>query len=193
MSISLDKGQRISLDKLNNGVALTHVFMGLGWDAASGGFLGFGGGSIDLDASCLMFDENKNLIDTVWFRHLKSNDGSVVHSGDNLTGAGDGDDEVISVDLTKLPANVKILIFTINSYQGQTFKKVKNASARLVDKTTNKELAIYNLSGADGGDHTGMVMVKLYLRDSEWRIQAIGNPADGQTVKDIVPLITPYL
>lgn len=192
MSVSLEKGQRVSLAKLADGGQLTQVFMGLGWDAARG-FLGFGGGNIDLDASCLMFDKDKNLVDTVWFRQLKSKDGSIVHSGDNRTGDGDGDDEVISVNLEKVPTEVEVMLFTINSYEGQTFKKVKNASARLVDKTTGKELAMYNLSGEDGGDHTGMLMTKLYRKDGEWRLQAIGSPADGRTVRDILPAVQSYL
>jgi tellurium resistance protein TerZ len=152
-----------------------------------------GGGNIDLDASCLMFNGEKKLVDSVWFRQLKSKDGSIVHSGDNRTGDGDGDDEVISVNLANVPGEVETMLFTINSYEGQTFKKVKNASARLVDKTTGKELAKYNLSGEDGGDHTGMLMTKLYRKDGEWRIQAIGAPADGRTVVEILPAVQPYL
>ncbi len=110
MGINLQKGQKISLDKEAGG-GLTRIVMGLGWDAAKskGGMLGglFGGGggdSIDLDASCLMFDEAGNLLDTVWFRQLRSQDGSIQHSGDNRTGEGEGDDEQIQVNLASVPA-----------------------------------------------------------------------------------------
>ena len=96
MAVSLEKGQKISLDK-TAGSSLTQITMGLGWDVAkTKGFFGFGGGSetIDLDASCLMFDENSQAVDAIWFAQLTSKDGSIRHSGDNRTGAGDGDDEV---------------------------------------------------------------------------------------------------
>jgi len=99
MSVNLQKGQKISLDKEAGGT-LTKITMGLGWDAVkTKGFLGFGGKTeaVDLDASVVMFDEGNRLVDTVWFRQLKSKDGSIVHTGDNRTGAGDGDDEQINV------------------------------------------------------------------------------------------------
>src|SRR5688572_33469162 len=103
MGVNLSKGQRISLDK-EAGTTLTQVVMGLGWDAMKKkGFFGSSSQSIDLDASCLMFDEGKQLLDTVWFRQLKSNDGSIQHTGDNRTGAGEGDDEQIKVDLSRVP------------------------------------------------------------------------------------------
>ena len=110
MAVNLQKGQKISLEKEAGGV-LTKVVMGLGWDAVkSKGFLGFGGSAqeIDLDASCIMFDEQGNLVDAIWFRQLKSKDGSIVHTGDNRTGDGDGDDEQIIVDLTKVPSSVML-------------------------------------------------------------------------------------
>jgi tellurium resistance protein TerZ len=125
MALSLTKGQKISLEKENGG-GLSKVAMGLGWDAARGQ-------SIDLDASCIMFNATKNIIDTVWFGQLQSKDGSVKHSGDNLTGAGDGDDETITVDLTRVLANVNSLVFTINSFTGQTFDQIENAFCRLVN------------------------------------------------------------
>lgn len=186
MSVSLNKKQSVSLEKTSGG--LTRVFMGLGWDAAKakGGFFGklFGAEpeSIDLDASCLLLDEKKNIVDTVWFRQLKSRDGSVVHSGDNLTGDGDGDDEVISVDLTKLPSKVKHLVFVISSFRGQTFDKIDQASCRLVDQTTNTELASYTLSGKN--PYTAQVMVQVYKENGIWTMQAIGESTNGRTVND---------
>ncbi len=142
MAISLQKGQKISLSKESGG-SLSKVIMGLGWDAkkSGGGLLKglFGGGgsdAIDLDASCILFDDNNKAVDTVYFGHLKSKDGSIVHTGDNRTGAGDGDDEQIIVDLDKVPANVKSLVFTVNSFTGQTFDSVENAYCRLVDSSS---------------------------------------------------------
>src|ERR1700754_103512 len=123
MAISLAKGQKISLDK-EAGKALSKVVMGLGWDAKkSKGFLGFGGSApdIDLDASCVLFDEQKQPLDAVYFRQLRSKDGSITHTGDNRTGDGDGDDEQIIVELSKVPPNVKTLMFTVNSFTNITF------------------------------------------------------------------------
>lgn len=193
MSVNLQKGQKISLTKESGG-ALSSVVMGLGWDVAEKkGFFGFGGGSqsIDLDASCLMFDENRNLLDTVWFRQLKSKDGSIKHTGDNLTGDGDGDDEKIIVDLDKVPANVKSLVFTVNSFRGQTFAEVKNAFCRIVDQATNQEVARYNLSAQ--GDHSAQIMAKLYRHNGEWKMHAIGENGNGRTFQDLMPQITPHL
>ncbi len=182
-SINLEKGQKINLQK-EDGSELKRIFMGLGWDAATGGFFG-GGGSIDLDASVGMFTETKEMIDSVWFGHLHSNDGSIRHSGDNLTGAGDGDDEVINVDLSTVPTNVKTLVFVINSFRGQTFDKVKNCFARLVDSVGNKEVCIYKL--ADRGSHTGMIMAKVYRHNDGWKMAALGVPCNGKTIRDIAP------
>jgi len=184
-SINLTKGQKIELKKADGG-ALTAVFMGLGWDASSGGFLGMGGGSIDLDASVIMFDVNKTVVDTVSFSKLHSSDGSIRHSGDNLTGAGDGDDEVIHVNLTTVPTNVDSLVFVVNSYQGQTFNKVKNCFARLVDSVENKEICIYKLNER-GTTNTGLIMAKLYRHNGGWKMNALGTPCNGRTVASIVP------
>lgn len=193
MSVNLQKGQKITLTKEGGG-ALSSVVMGLGWDVAEKkGFFGFGGGSqsIDLDASCLMFDENRNLLDTVWFRQLKSKDGSIKHTGDNLTGDGDGDDEKIIVDLDKVPANVKSLVFTVNSFRGQTFAEVKNAFCRIVDQATNQEVARYNLSAQ--GSHSAQIMAKLYRHNGEWKMHAIGENGNGTTFQDLMPQILPHL
>src|SRR3954451_21202346 len=113
--VSLSKGQSVSLEKKSGG-SLTRVRMGLGWDAAEKKGL-FGkkrAQSIDLDASALLFNTQGQLVDQVWFRQLTSKDGSVQHTGDNRTGAGEGDDESIRVDLAKVPAEVATLVFTVN-------------------------------------------------------------------------------
>ena len=193
MSVNLQKGQKISLDKEAGG-ALSKVTMGLGWDAIkSKGLFGFGGKTetIDLDASCVLFDEANNQVDTVWFRQLKSKDGSIVHTGDNRTGAGDGDDEQIIVDLSKVPANVKSLVFTVNSFTGQNFSTVQNAFCRIFDTNSNKEIARYDLSVQ--GSHTAQIMAKLYRHNGEWKMHAIGENGSGRTFDDLMPLITPHL
>lgn len=193
MSVNLQKGQRISLKK-DNGGELTSIIMGLGWDVAQkGGFFNKlrGGDSIDLDASCLMFDTNKQPVDVVWFQQLRSNDGSIVHTGDNQTGEGDGDDEQIIVDLTRVPANVKTLVFTVNSFTGQNFSDVENAYCRIVDKTTGKEVAKYNLSAQ--GTHTAQVMAKVYRHNNEWKMHAIGENTMGRVFNEMMPSIVPHL
>lgn len=185
--VSLQKGQSVRLEKSGGGT-LTRVAMGLGWDVrkAKGlfGMLGGGGGDIDLDASCLLFDGGRNLIDQVWFRQLASNDGSIVHSGDNRTGAGDGDDETISVDLTRLPANVSTLVFTVNSFLGDSFDRIENAYCRVVDSTNGSELARYDLTGS--GPHTGQVMAKLSRSGDGWEMKALGERTTGRTFQDMM-------
>ena len=188
MSISLSKGQTLSLAKNNPG--LSRVFMGLGWDPIKkGGFLGGlfgggGGGSIDLDASVIVFDAARNEIETVFFRNLKSADGAIKHDGDNLTGDGDGDDEVIHVDLSRLDPRAAHLVFTVNSFRGQTFKEVDNAVARLVDETNGKEICSFTLK--EQGPHTGAVMASLSKGAEGWTMKAHGKPATGRTVQDLV-------
>jgi tellurium resistance protein TerZ len=193
MSVNLSKGQKISLDKEAGG-ALTKVTMGLGWDAIkSKGLFGFGGKSetVDLDASCVLFDEANNPIDTVWFRQLKSKDGSIVHTGDNRTGAGDGDDEQIVVDLSRVPANVKSLVFTVNSFTGQSFEKIENAFCRIMNAADRKEVARYDLSVQ--GSHTAQIMAKLYRHNGEWKMHAIGENGSGRTIEDLIRQIVPHL
>ena len=189
VSISLSKGQAVSLSKSNPG--LSRVFMGLGWDPVkkAGGFLGGlfgggGGGSIDLDASVIMFDAGKNSLETVYFRNLKSSNGAVVHDGDNVTGVGDGDDEVIHVDLSRLDPRTVHLVFTVNSFRGQTFKEVDNAVARLVDETNGREICSFTLR--EQGPHTGVVMASLSKGADGWTMKAHGLAATGRTVDDLV-------
>ncbi|MDQ1922865.1 TerD family protein [Massilia pseudoviolaceinigra] len=193
MSVNLQKGQKISLDK-EAGSTLTRITMGLGWDAIkTKGLFGFGGKSqtVDLDASCLLFDESNRAIDVVWFRQLKSKDGSIVHTGDNRTGAGDGDDEQILVDLTQIPASVKSLVFTVNSFTGQNFSQVENAYCRIINGADQKEVARFNLSVQ--GDHTAQIMAKLYRHNGEWKMHAIGENGSGRTFDELMPKITPHL
>ena len=193
MAVNLVKGQKISLEKEAGG-ALSQVVMGLGWDVKKkGGFLGFGGQEqdVDLDASCVLFDENRQMLDAVWFRQLQSRDGSIRHTGDNRTGAGEGDDEQIMVDLSKVHVGVKSLVFVVNSFTGQNFSQIENAFCRIVDGRTQREIARYNLSSA--GNHTAQVMAKLYRHNNEWKMHAIGENASGRTFDELLPAITPHL
>lgn len=194
MTVNLQKGQKISLSKEVGGT-LTSVVMGLGWDAVEkkGGFFGFGGSrqEIDLDASCLLFDDSRALVDTIWFRQLHSKDGSIVHTGDNRTGDGDGDDEQIIVNLAAVPAGVKSLVFTVNSFTGQDFSQVKNAFCRIVDKASGSEIARYDLS-VQGG-HSAQIMAKIYRHNGEWKMHAIGENGAGKTFQDLMPQIAAHI
>lgn len=189
MAITLSKHQSISLEK-TAGNNLTAISLGLGWDpVASGGFFAkvLGGGSaIDLDASCILLDRELRSVDLVWFRQLRSRDGAISHSGDNLTGEGEGDDETIFVDLQRLPASIEHLVFTVNSFRGQTFNQVENAYCRIVDTDKNQELARFNL--AEKGRHTGVVMSSLSRNGSTWEFKAIGEATNGRTADDLVML-----
>jgi len=200
MGINLEKGQRISLSK-EAGTSLDRIYMGLGWGmkkTESKGFLGFGGGSkeveVDLDASCLMFDAGGNLTDQVWFRQLKSNCGSVQHSGDDRSGGGSADveNERITIDLNQVPSEVKSLIFTVNSFTGESFDGIPNAFCVVVDDKSSKEIARFNLS-LEGGHFTGLIMTKLYRHEGDWRVQAIGDPGEGRTFMDLLPALKPHL
>jgi tellurium resistance protein TerZ len=192
MSVSLQKGQKVSLAKPGGGT-LTRVRMGLGWDAAPKKTL-FGGSkaqTIDLDASCLLFDGGGNLADAVWFRQLRSKDGSIQHTGDNTTGAGEGDDESINVDLGQIPPEVSQLVFTVNSFTGQDFTQIQNAFCRLVDETTGQEIARYDLTG--GGAHSAQIMAKVARDGQSWSMTAIGVPATGRTFQHLLPAVAAYL
>jgi tellurium resistance protein TerZ len=192
--VSLAKGQSIRLEK-GSGGSLTRVTMGLGWDVKKSrgllGMFGGGGGDVDLDASCLLFDLRGELVDSVWFRQLRSADGSITHTGDNRTGEGDGDDEQIIVDLTRVPGEVTTLIFTVNSFTGDSFDRIENAYCRLVDATNGSEVARYDLSGS--GAHTGQVMAKVSRSGGGWEMKALGDRTSGRTFHDMMPAIRQYL
>jgi tellurium resistance protein TerZ len=187
MTVSLTKGGPSVELKKPDGTPLTQVFMGLGWDATKKRF-SLSSGSIDLDASAILFDASRREVDSVWFSHLRSNDGSLVHTGDNLTGAGDGDDEVIKVDLTRVPSNVQTIVFVVNSYTGQTFERVENAFCRLVDSSGGREneVARYDLTNAKGA-YRAVIMAKVYRDGAGWKIQAVGTTVkNGRTYKELV-------
>ena len=174
--VSLRKGQSVSLVK-TGAPPLTRVRMGLGWDVGSGE-------QIDLDASVILYDGRGKDVDKVWFMSKKGAKGAVRHSGDNLTGAGEGDDEVIYVDLMAMPSDVNALVFTVNSFRGQSFRQVRNAFCRLVDDMSGAELVRFDLS--DSKDATGIVMCKLQREGPSWVMTAIGEFHDGKTVRAMV-------
>ncbi|SQD98744.1 MULTISPECIES: TerD family protein [unclassified Parafrankia] len=184
--VSLRKGQSVSLVK-TGAPPLVRVRMGLGWDPAQQGR------SIDLDASCILFDDRGKDVDKVWFMSKKGARGAVRHSGDNLTGQGGGDDETIFVDLGALPQNVVSLIFTVNSFQGQSFTDIRNAFCRLVDDQTNQELVRFDLS--ESKPATGLVMCRLQREPGAptWVMTAIGEFHDGRTVRAMVGPSRQYL
>jgi tellurium resistance protein TerZ len=187
MAINLQKGQKISLSKEAGGGTLTKIVMGLGWDAKkTKGFFGMGAKDqeIDLDASCVLFDEAKQPLDAIFFGQLTSKDGSIKHTGDNRTGAGDGDDEQIIVDLSRVPANVKFILFLVNSFSGQNFSQIENSFCRVVNGANNQELAKYDLTC--NGAHTAMIMAKVYLHNGEWKMHAIGENTSGRTFQDMM-------
>jgi tellurium resistance protein TerZ len=192
MSVSLSKGQRVSLRK-EGGAQLSQVRMGLGWDAApkKGLFGRNRAQTIDLDASALLFDASGKLVDQVWFQQLTSKDGSVQHTGDNLTGEGEGDDESIRVDLSRVPATVTSLVFTVNSFTGQDFSQIENAFCRLIDESDEREIARYELTGS--GPHTAQIMAKVARDGAGWAMTAIGAPASGRTFRDLLPAISSQL
>lgn len=168
MAVDVLKGERISLEKVA-GQALTRVAMGLGWGQRTvdrKGFFGFGKGpkqvDVDLDASCLLFDERHTQLDAIWFRRLRSKDGSIRHTGDDLEGGGGADqpNEKIIVDLTSIPAEVSYVVFTVNSFTGEEFSGVPHAFCNIVDEQTGTEIARFNLF-LEGGTFTGLVMAKL--------------------------------
>lgn len=191
MSINLEKKQSINLKKAN-GDGLRNVRLGLGWDAAKRkGFLGmFTSRSIDLDASAVMVSRG-SVVENVSFMHLRSYDGSIQHTGDNLTGDGDGDDESILVNLQAVNPSVDTIVFVVNSYTGQRFTDVENAFVRLVDSDNHdEEVARFDLSGF--GDYTGMVMASLKRSGDGWIMSAIGDPANGRTVDHVAAQAAKY-
>jgi len=173
MGVSLTKGGNVSLTKAAPG--LKAVSVGLGWDVRS-----TTGDDFDLDASALGLDPNHRIVADdyfVFFNNTSSPDGSIVHQGDNLTGEGEGDDEVINVDLPTVPATVDSIVFPVSIYaaenRGQSFGQVRNASIRVADQANGNELARYDLS-EDASTETAMVFGELYRNGAEWKFRAIG-------------------
>jgi stress response protein SCP2 len=176
--VSLTKGSSVSLVK-DGKPFLSSVRMGLGWEPAHHGR------NIDLDASVIAYDAHRRDLERVWFMNLSGFNGAIQHAGDNLTGEGAGDDETITVHLQGLPPQVTGLVFTVNSFTGQKFTDVANAYCRLIDATTGAELVRFDLTGAE--PRTGVLMCKLVrMLSGEWVMTALGEYADGKTVKAMV-------
>ncbi|GAA4672255.1 TerD family protein [Phytohabitans rumicis] len=188
MVIALSPGQTMSLT--GRGGRPTRVRMGLGWSSRRR--FGLGPGRVDLDASALLYSAGGSLVDQVWFGQLASKDGSVRHTGDNTTGRGQGDLESIRVDLSALPAEVTTLVFTVNSYTGQKFSRIDDASCRLVDETYGEEeLGSFNLNAS--GQHTALIMAKLSRAEQGWTMTAIGSTAGGQTYQNLLTVVADHL
>ncbi|MEU9040496.1 MULTISPECIES: TerD family protein [unclassified Kitasatospora] len=173
MGVSLAKGGNVSLSKEAPG--LSAVIVGLGWDVRT-----TTGADYDLDASALLCNALGKVISDqhfVFFNNLRSPDGSVEHSGDNLTGGGDGDDEQIKVDLDRVPADVAKVVFPVSIYDAdarlQSFGQVRNAFIRIVNQANGQEIARYDLS-EDASTETAMVFGELYRNGAEWKFRAIG-------------------
>ncbi|MBP3806137.1 MAG: TerD family protein [Oribacterium sp.] len=193
MSINLQKGQKIDLTK--GGTGLKHIMVGLGWDEAQqsssgGGFLGLfksKPADIDCDASAILCNSDGKYIDLVYYRNLQTSNGSIVHQGDNLTGAGDGDDEQIMVDLSKVSPSVGKIVFVVNIYQAsdrkQHFGMIQNAFIRLVDMDKNNEICRYNLSDNYYGME-GLIVGEIYRYNGEWKFNAIGQPVQSASHVD---------
>ncbi|WP_225074114.1 MULTISPECIES: TerD family protein [unclassified Streptomyces] len=176
--VSLQKNQTVSLVKGGRPL-LARVKMGLGWEPA------YRGADIDLDASVIAYGPQRNHIDSCYFGKLTILNGAVKHSGDNLTGEGAGDDEVIVVDLGRLPQEVTGLVFTVNSFSGQKFTEVAKAYCRLVDATTEEELVRFDLTHAQ--PQTGVMMAKLVRQfTGEWEMTAMGDFVKARTVRNMV-------
>ncbi|WPW28158.1 TerD family protein [Streptomyces atratus] len=176
--VSLQKNQTVSLVKGGRPL-LSQVKMGLGWEPA------FRGKDIDLDASVIAYGPNRNHLDSCYFGKLSILNGAIKHSGDNLTGEGAGDDEVIVVDLGRIPAEATGLVFTVNSFTGQKFTEVAKAYCRLIDAATGEELVRFDLTGAE--PQTGVMMAKLIKQFSgEWEMTAMGDFVKSRTVRGMV-------
>lgn len=196
MSVSLQKGQKVSLSKDNAG--LSKIIVGLGWDeiqqSSGGGLLGALFGSkpqaIDCDASAIVL-KNGRLVDKadlVYFGNLKHRSGTVVHQGDNLTGAGAGDDEQIVIDLARVPAEYDKIVIVVNIYQAvqrhQHFGMIQNAFIRLVDARNNNEMCKYNLTDNYSG-MTAMIFGEVYRHNGEWKFSAIGQGTNDPGLEEL--------
>lgn len=198
MSVSLKKGSTINLSKEVEG--LSNILLGLGWDVASSskkGLFGFTKSTpnIDCDASAFMLNSDgktPNSKSIVYFGNLMSSCKSIIHTGDNLTGEGNGDDEQLLVYLDKVPSNINEIVFTVNIYSAQSrqqhFGMIENAFIRIVDKDTNKELAKFNLT-EDYSGKTAMVFGSLKRVNGQWEFKAIG---EGTTDGSLTQLARRY-
>lgn len=197
MAINLEKGQRINLEK-SNGTKLQNICVGVNWGAIEKkGLFGTKKEPVDLDASCAIYDDKKNHIDSVNFRKLISNDRAVKHSGDDLTGDLNGDDgldnEVITLDFSQLTPAANHVAFFINSFRGQDFKDIPFASIRIYEGTPTKvsqEFARFDVANdASFAGNVSMVLGVFYKRNEEWKFSAVGVPTNDKKLEQTIVTI----
>jgi len=196
MAINLQKGQRINLEK-SNGSKLQNVCVGINWGAIEKkGMFGFGKSkeAVDLDASCALFDDTKKRLDVVYFGNLKSKDGSILHSGDDRTGDMGGDDgldnEVLTLDFSRLNPSVTYVAFVLNSFKGQDFGTIPFASIRIYEgtpKRVNEVFATFDIANGPGfSGHVSMVMGVFYKKNGEWKFNAVGEPTKDKKLEETI-------
>jgi len=187
--LDLTEGQEMAL-ATEDGRSLTRLRMGVGWDhVPTAGFIGTGAPHIDLDASAVAFAGDQ-LADLAFYNNLQTRDGSVVHVGDNLTGHGEGDDEALTVDLTRVHPKIDTIVFLVSSYHGHTLEWISNAYCRLLDEH-DVELARFRLT--HGVPHTGMAMAKIFRDGEQWRLRAIGEGVAVTIPTESVEALRPFL
>ena len=187
--IELTQGQEMLL-AAEDGQPLGVLRMALGWDKdETAGYIRSGAREVDLDASAIAFMGGQ-LADLAFYNNPQTRDGSVVHLGDNQTGSGEGDDEALTVDLSKVHRQIDTIVFLVSSYQGHTFEWINNAYCRLVDEH-EVELARYTLTG--GFPQTGLVMATIFRDGDQWRLRAIGQPIAVTVPTEAVQALQPYV
>jgi tellurium resistance protein TerZ len=199
MAINLQKGQRINLVK-SSGSTLQNICVGINWGAIeTKNWLGMASKeAVDLDASCVLYDENKTVLDIIYFGNLRSAEGAISHSGDDLTGDMDGDDgldnEIITVDFARLNPAVANIAFVLNSFRGQDFGTIPFASIRIYEGTptrVNEIFATFDIANGSGfAGHVSMVMGVFYKKNNEWKFNAIGEPTKDRNLQETINTVT---
>lgn len=200
MAINLQKGQRINLEK-SNGSKLQSICVGINWGAIEKkGLFGIGKTkeAVDLDASCILYDDSKKVLDIIYFGNLRSKESAVLHSGDDLTGDMGGDDgldnEVITVHLPMLNPQVSYVAFVLNSFKGQDFGTIPFASIRIYEgtpKRVNEVFATYDIANGTGfAGHVSMVLGVFYKKNGDWKFNAIGEPTKDKKLEETINTVT---
>ncbi len=187
--IELSQGQELLLTA-DDGRPLGVLHMGVGWDKVpTAGFIGTGAPEVDLDASAVLFGDGR-LYDLAFYNNLQTRDGSVTHEGDNRSGSGEGDDEVLAVDLSKVHPLIDTIVFLVSSYQGHSLEWVGNAYCRLVDDS-DVEIARFTLTL--GVPQTGLAMAKIFRDGDQWKLRAIGEGIAVKVPSESVDALRPFL
>jgi tellurium resistance protein TerZ len=199
MAINLQKGQRISLEK-ENGTKLQNICVGINWGAIEkkSWLGGVKKEAVDLDASCAIYDDNKRLLEVVYFGNLRSKESAVIHSGDDLTGDMGGDDgldnEVITLNFAMLNPAASHVAFVLNSFRGHDFGTIPFASIRIYEGTPSRVSSVFATfdiaNGANFAGHVSMVMGIFYKRNNEWKFNAIGEPTKDKKLEETVITVT---